>query len=70
MGQRRSLKGRVEEAAERALAEQRYVSPIDVCVGMRWLHSTHVESWRQGRDAIDTVLTSFRYPVDDPPLVL
>ncbi|MGD0554932.1 MAG: DUF2293 domain-containing protein [Streptosporangiaceae bacterium] len=57
MGQRRSLKGRVEEAAERALAEQRYVSPIDVCVGMRWLHSTHIESWRQGRvDSLEEFL--------------
>jgi hypothetical protein len=57
MGQRRSLKGRVEEAAERALAEQRSVSPIDVCVQLRWLHSAHVESWRQGRvDSLENFL--------------
>lgn len=50
MGQR-SLAGRVVAAAEEALERQRYVSPIDVCVGLGWLHGRHVDNWRQGRVA-------------------
>lgn len=36
-------------AAEAALAENDYVTPIDVLVGIGWLHSSHVDRWRQGR---------------------
>ncbi len=36
-------------AAEAALAEQSYVSPIDVLIGVGWLTPQAVERWRQGR---------------------
>lgn len=47
--QRRSLEARVVGAAEAALAEQSYVSPIDVLVGIGWLTPPAVDRWRQGR---------------------
>jgi hypothetical protein len=43
------LERRVAEAAEAALAEQRYVTPIDVLVGVGWLTPPAVDRWRQGR---------------------
>jgi hypothetical protein len=39
----------VERAAEAALADQRYVSAVDVLVRLGWLAPTHVDHWRQGR---------------------
>jgi hypothetical protein len=45
------LERRVVAAAEEALARQRFVSVIDVCIGLGWLHARHVESWRNGRVA-------------------
>ena len=44
-----ALEQRVERAAEAALAEQRYVSAIDVFLGLGWLAPTHLDEWRQGR---------------------
>jgi hypothetical protein len=44
-----ALEQRVERAAEAALAEQRYVSAIDVFLGLGWLAPTHLNEWRQGR---------------------
>lgn len=46
---RTKLEGRVVDAAEAALARQQFVSPIDVLVGMGWLHQSAVDRWRQGR---------------------
>lgn len=43
------LEARVVRAAEAALAEKHYVSPIDVLVGVGWLTPPAVERWRQGR---------------------
>jgi hypothetical protein len=43
------LEQRVVRAAEAALARQRYVSAIDVFLGLGWLAPTHVDEWRQGR---------------------
>ncbi len=40
---------RVAEAAEIALATRKYVTVVDVLTGLRWVHTRHVESWRQGR---------------------
>jgi len=57
---RKSLNGRVTQAAEAAFAEQKYVSAIDVLIGLGWLTSSHIDRWRQGR--ID-VLERFA-PVD------
>ncbi|MEU6711129.1 DUF2293 domain-containing protein [Nonomuraea sp. NPDC046802] len=46
-----NLARRVAEAAEIALANRKYVTFIDVVTGLRWLHSRHVDTWRQGRAA-------------------
>ena len=46
---RQSLEQRVTRAAEAALAEQRFVSAIDVLLGLGWLTPSHVDEWRQGR---------------------
>jgi len=46
---RATLEDRVERAAEAALADQRYVSAVDVLVRLGWLAPTHVDHWRQGR---------------------
>lgn len=36
-------------AAANALARQKFVTAIDVCVGIGWLNSSNVDSWRRGR---------------------
>ena len=36
-------------AAGLALARQKFVTPVDVCLGIGWLNSTNVDSWRYGR---------------------
>lgn len=36
-------------AAEAALADKRYVSAVDVLVGLGWLPPPRVDEWRQGR---------------------
>ena len=46
---RQDLEQRVTRAAERALAEQRFVSAIDVLLGLGWLAPSHLERWQQGR---------------------
>lgn len=46
---RPSLDERVVRAAAAALAERRYVTPIDVFVGLGWLTPQAVDAWRQGR---------------------
>ncbi|XVV15904.1 DUF2293 domain-containing protein [Actinoplanes sp. CA-131856] len=43
------LERRVVTAAEKALARQRYVSPLDVLTGLGWLEPGRVTEWRQGR---------------------
>ena len=45
----KSLKSRVAAAAAEALARQGFVTPVDVCVGVGWLHATNVDDWRHGR---------------------
>lgn len=44
-----SLEERVVRAAEAVLAEQQYVSAVDVLVRLGWLAPSHVDQWRQGR---------------------
>jgi hypothetical protein len=39
----------VARAAEAALAKRRFVTAIDVLVGVGWLEPRSVEEWRQGR---------------------
>lgn len=46
---RHDLEQRVTTAAEVALAEQRFVSAIDVLLGLGWLSPSHLDRWRQGR---------------------
>lgn len=45
----RPLADRVSEAAEASLADQHYVSTIDVLLGIRWLDAGAVKFWQQGR---------------------
>ncbi len=40
---------RVSEAARQALADHGYVTPLEVLVGLRWLHEAHARLWRQER---------------------
>lgn len=57
MGQSRPLEPRVVAAAEKALAKQKHVSPVDVCVNLGWLHPANVDTWRHGRvDDLDEYL--------------
>jgi hypothetical protein len=44
-----ALEDRVVQAADAALAEQGYVSALDVLLGLGWLTASHVDRWRQGR---------------------
>ena len=43
------LEQRVIRAAEATLAEQSYVSPVNVLLRLGWLAPTHLDLWRQGR---------------------
>lgn len=43
------LQRRVVRAAEAALAERKFVTAIDVFVGVGWLTAQSVEDWRRGR---------------------
>jgi hypothetical protein len=54
-----SLEHRVVRAAEVALAERGSVSPVDVLVGLGWLHPRRVDEWRQGRvDCLERATTA------------
>jgi hypothetical protein len=48
---RDKLARRVVRAAEAALQEQNYVSPIDVLLGIGWLDRGTEKRWRQGQIA-------------------
>jgi hypothetical protein len=43
------IRRRVREVAERTLAEQRAVRPVDVLLGLGWLAPSQLDRWRQGR---------------------
>lgn len=62
---RPNLARRVADAAEIALATRKYVTFLDVVTGLRWLHSRHVDTWRQGRAATLAELAA----VDDSRLL-
>ena len=54
---RQDLERRVTRAAEEVLAEQRFVSAIDVLLGLGWLAPSHLDRWRQGRvDSLERVV--------------
>ena len=46
---RKKLDDRVIRAAEAALAARKYVSPVDVLVGIGWLDPHAVKRWQQGQ---------------------
>jgi hypothetical protein len=46
---RRKLADRVAQAAQAALAARKYVSPIDVLIGIGWLDPGAEKRWRQGQ---------------------
>jgi len=46
---RKKLADRVVKAAEAALAAQKYVSPVDVMLGIGWLAPSSERRWRQGQ---------------------
>ena len=45
----RDLETRVARAAAAALADHKFVTSIDVLVGLGWLTASQVDVWRQGR---------------------
>jgi hypothetical protein len=45
----RSIEDRVAGAAEAALADKKFVTPVDVLMGVGWLQPGLVDRWRQGR---------------------
>jgi len=45
---RASLEERVLRSAEETLAEQDYVSAVDILIRIGFLHSGHVQEWRKG----------------------
>ena len=54
---RKPLGDRVVNAAERTLAAQKYVSPIDVLTGIGWLEPNSLKRWRQGQvDCLERVV--------------
>ena len=46
---KRSLEERVTTAAQAALEEKKYVSPIDILIGIGWLQPGQVLDWRRRR---------------------
>jgi hypothetical protein len=46
---RQRIERRVADAADAALAERKYVSAIDILIGIGWLQPSDVDRWRQGR---------------------
>ena len=48
-GGNEKLERRVARAAEAVLAERKFVTAIDVLVGVGWLQPRRVDEWRQGR---------------------
>ncbi len=51
------LADRVATAAEAALAAKRFVSAIDILVGIRWLDPAALERWRRGQiDCLEGVV--------------
>ena len=52
------LEQRVVDAAEAALTERQFVSPVDLLVGLGWLSPSHVSLWRLGRiETLEDALT-------------
>jgi hypothetical protein len=57
VSQQRPLQDRVVAAAEAAFARQKFVTPIDVCLGIGWLQPPNLDDWRHDRvDDLDYFL--------------
>jgi hypothetical protein len=68
---RQKLEHRVTQAAEAALAQQLYVSAIDVLLRIGWLAPSHVDQWRQGRvDSLEQVVQANLGKISDAMAVL
>lgn len=68
---RRPLADRVVSAAEAALADHHYVSPIDVLVGIGFLARTYVREWRTGRiPCLEDVLPGNRQKISQSLVIL
>ena len=53
------LERRVVRAAEAAVAERKFVTAIDVLVGLGWLEPRRVDEWQQGRvDYLERVVVA------------
>jgi len=46
---KKNLEERIVSAANAALENHKYVSPIDVLIGLGWLSQGQVQDWRRGR---------------------
>lgn len=44
-----TIEKRVNQAIDEALAQQSYVSPIDVFLRIGWLQPVHLQDWRKGK---------------------
>jgi hypothetical protein len=54
---RQDMEQRVRRVAEQVLTQQRFVSAIDVLLGLGWLTPPHLDMWRQGRvDSLERVV--------------
>lgn len=49
MTNRINIGKRVIQIAEETLYRQKYVSPIDIFLGLGWLQPIHVQEWRKGK---------------------
>ena len=68
---RQKLEQRVRQAAEAELAQQRYVSAIDVMLRLGWLAPSHVDRWRQGRvESLESVVQANLSKITDAMAVL
>jgi hypothetical protein len=54
---RQKLERRVVAVAEQVLAKQRYVTAVDMLVGLGWLAPSSLDRWRQGRvESLESVV--------------
>ena len=57
MRQKEELADRVARAAQLALAQQHFVSPLDVLLGIGWVDGGTVKRWQKGQiDCLEAVL--------------
>ena len=58
-GKKPDLTHRVTQAAETALAGKKFVSSVDVLIGLGWLTDAHLDQWKRGRvDYLERVVNA------------